>query len=81
MDYSHLVKMANDIGSFFASEPDAAVAAKSIAQHIERYWDPRMRRQIVTHYRDGGEGLADTPMRAVALLAQVANDRDNAVRP
>lgn len=81
MDRSHLVRMANDIGSFFGSEPDTAVAAQSIAQHIERYWDPRMRRQIVAHYRDGGEGLAETSRQAVALLAQAANDRDNAVRP
>ena len=78
MDYSHLVKMANDIGAFFAAEPDTAAAARSIADHIEKYWDPRMRRQIVSHYREGGHGLAGIPRQAIARLAQAANDRDNA---
>jgi formate dehydrogenase subunit delta len=40
--------MANQIGKFFASRPhDEAVAA--IANHLEKFWDPRMRRTIVQH--------------------------------
>jgi len=45
----HLVTMANQIGAFFNSEADKAVAAKSVATHLTRYWDPRMRREIVAH--------------------------------
>jgi formate dehydrogenase subunit delta len=67
-----LVSMANDIGSFFNSEADKAVAAQSVATHIKRYWDPRMRREIVTHYRDGGAGLDPLVRSAVALLATSA---------
>jgi len=61
--------MANDIGSFFNAEADKAIAAQSVASHIKRYWDPRMRREIVTHYRDGGAGLDPLVRSAVALLA------------
>ena len=62
--------MANDIGHFFEAEPDKAEAAKSVANHIKRYWDPRMRREIVSHYREaGGAGLDPLPRSAVALLA------------
>jgi len=61
--------MANDIGMFFQAEPDKAEAAKSIANHLKRFWDPRMRRQIVGHYREGGLGLNDTTRAAVGLLA------------
>jgi formate dehydrogenase subunit delta len=64
--------MANDIGSFFNAEADKAVAAQSVASHIKRYWDPRMRREIVTHYRDGGAGLDPLVRSAVALLAASA---------
>jgi formate dehydrogenase subunit delta len=64
-----LVAMANDIGMFFQAEPDKAEAAKSIANHLKRFWDPRMRRQIVGHYREGGLGLNDTTRAAVGLLA------------
>jgi formate dehydrogenase subunit delta len=62
--------MANDIGAFFNAEPDKAEAAKSIASHLRRFWDPRMRRQIVAHYREGGAGLDDVVRSAVRLLAE-----------
>ena len=69
MRIERLVAMANDIGMFFQAEPDKAEAAKSIANHLKRFWDPRMRRQIVGHYREGGLGLNDTTRAAVGLLA------------
>jgi len=65
-----LVTMANDIGHFFNAEADKNEAAKSVANHITRFWDPRMRREIVAHYREaGGAGLDPVPRSAVALLA------------
>jgi formate dehydrogenase subunit delta len=64
-----LVSMANDIGAFFDAEPDRIEAAKGVANHLKRFWDPRMRRQIVSHYREGGAGLKDVARAGVALLA------------
>jgi len=65
--------MANDIGHFFDAEADKNEAAKSVANHIKRYWDPRMRREIVAHYREaGGAGLDPLARSAVALLATSA---------
>ena len=61
--------MANDIGAFFDADPDKAEAAKGVANHLKRFWDPRMRRQIVAHYREGGVGLKDVSRSAVGLLA------------
>ena len=70
MRADRLVTMANDIGHFFNAEPDKTEAAKSVANHIKRYWDPRMRREIVAHYREaGGAGLDPVPRSAIALLA------------
>ena len=69
MRIEHLVSMVNDIGNFFDAEPDKAEAAKSVANHLRRFWDPRMRREIVAHYKQGGEGLNDVPRSAIALLA------------
>jgi len=43
----YLVKMANEIGAFFASEPDPEQAVNAVAGHLRRFWDPRMRAQIV----------------------------------
>jgi formate dehydrogenase subunit delta len=65
-----LVTMANDIGHFFNADADKNEAAKNVATHITRYWDPRMRREIVAHYREaGGAGLDPVPRSAIALLA------------
>jgi formate dehydrogenase subunit delta len=70
MRADRLVSMANDIGAFWDSEPDKAEAAKSVASHLTRFWDPRMRREIVAHYREGGgAGLDPLARSAIALLA------------
>ena len=69
MDIGRLVAMANDIAAFFDSEPDKAVAAEGVRFHLARFWDPRMRREIIAHYRDGGHGLEDVARAGVGLLA------------
>jgi formate dehydrogenase subunit delta len=68
MNAESLVRMANDIAAFFASEPDRGVAVDAIATHLRRYWAPRMRRQIRAHLDMGGEGLVDLARDAVARL-------------
>ena len=70
MRAERLVSMANDIGAFWAAEPDKTEAARSVANHLKRFWDPRMRREIVAHYREGGAGLNDIVRSAIAMLAE-----------
>jgi formate dehydrogenase subunit delta len=43
MDVNSLVEMANQIGQFFDSMPDRAEAVDGVADHIHRFWAPRMR--------------------------------------
>jgi formate dehydrogenase subunit delta len=66
-----LIKMANEIGEFFTgvevNDPDAA--ARDVANHLKRYWAPRMRAQMLKYYEErGGAGLSDLAKNAVALL-------------
>jgi formate dehydrogenase subunit delta len=68
MSIEHLVDMANDIGHFFASEPQRADAIEGIANHMQRFWDHRMLRKILVHLKNGGEGLEELPREAVARL-------------
>ena len=68
MGTSQLVIMANEIAAFFDSE-NAADAPKNVAAHLRRYWDPRMRKQIIELLTSGGEGLGPTARAAVELLA------------
>ncbi len=65
-----LVYMANQIGKFFASQ-GAEKAPAAIAEHLTKFWDPRMRSKIVAHLDAGGAGL-DPPVRnAVEKLRPV----------
>jgi formate dehydrogenase subunit delta len=71
MHIDYLVRMANDIGDFFANEADKNVAATSIHQHIHRYWDPRMRSRIVAHFNETGGNDLEGPVRtAIQRLAE-----------
>lgn len=72
MNIEHLVSMANDIGNFFISEAGEQEAPKAVASHITRFWDPRMRSQIISHAKEGGEGLSATAKTAVTLLVPPA---------
>jgi formate dehydrogenase subunit delta len=62
-----LVRMANQIGTFFASQSEA-LAATSTADHIRSFWDPRMRAAIVAHVAAGGDGLTPPVRQAIELL-------------
>jgi formate dehydrogenase subunit delta len=72
MDTERLVKMANDIGNFFNAEPDRAAAVEGVADHLHKFWDPRMRQAILAHYREGGIGLSEVSRAAVGRLAREA---------
>ena len=48
MDVNHLVRMANQIGQFFESMPDREQAKSDIATHIKKFWEPRMRKAILS---------------------------------
>jgi formate dehydrogenase subunit delta len=47
MDNQSLIDMANRIGDFFDSMPDHEEALDGIADHIRRFWEPRMRRALL----------------------------------
>jgi formate dehydrogenase subunit delta len=71
MDVQRLVNMANDIAAFFDSEPDKSVAAEGVRVHLQKFWEPRMRREIIAHVEKGGAGLSPTACSAVRGLASV----------
>jgi formate dehydrogenase subunit delta len=67
MSPDRLVYMANQIGRFFASQgADEAVAGT--ADHIEKFWDPRMRATILAHVEAGGAGLEPLVRDAIGRL-------------
>jgi formate dehydrogenase subunit delta len=71
MDINHLVKMANQIGAFFESMPDRQQALADAASHLQKSWDPRMRRQLQQYVDEQGgaqlSGFVQEALRAHRL--------------
>jgi len=68
MDSQNLIKMANQIAVFFEPMPDRDAAIEAMAQHLKRFWNPRMRQRLMQAMDAGqADGLHD--------LARVCLDR------
>jgi formate dehydrogenase subunit delta len=71
MDGKKLIKMANEIATFFAAEPERSVALEGIATHLRKFWEPRMRREILQIAAQDGNGLSPLAREAVGTLREV----------
>ena len=67
MDVNSLVEMANQIGQFFDSMPDRAEAVDGVADHIHRFWAPRMRIALLYGLDDAGIASELEPIVLEAL--------------
>jgi formate dehydrogenase subunit delta len=61
MSPDRLIYMANQIGKYFESQRRQDAVA-GIADHLRKFWEPRMRQAILAYVDAGGEGL-DPPVR------------------
>ena len=66
MDAEHLLKMAQQISQVFEALHDEAEAVAGIAQHIERFWAPRMQHALWAHL-DAHPDAAMSPRLRAAL--------------
>jgi len=68
MDLDNLIVMANRIGQFFAALPDRAEALAGIAEHLKKFWEPRMRAQILAVVGTAqGAGLSEIVVAALTM--------------
>ena len=67
MKPEHMVHMANQIAGFFGSYPrDQAI--DSIADHLKKFWEPRMRAALIEYAKSGGSGLQELVAAAIAKI-------------
>ena len=66
-----LVRMANQIGDFYAAMPESEGVA-GVATHLRLYWTPKMIHEIVAFHDQGGVGLNPIARGAVDSLKQAA---------
>jgi formate dehydrogenase subunit delta len=64
-EVAHLVSMANDIAANLAFHADADVR---IADHINRFWAPRMRGLLLEYAANDGKGLTESLLPALEKL-------------
>ncbi len=71
MSPDKMVRMANQIATFFQSQPGDDQAA-GVAAHLKEFWEPRMLDQLAAHLRAGGEGLSPLALQGAQ---QVVSER------
>lgn len=71
MSPDKMVTMANQIATFFSSQPGPDQAER-VAAHINDFWDPRMRNQLLDYAAGGGADLLPLTQEAVALVNRPA---------
>lgn len=67
MSPDKLIRMANQIATFFESQPDADKAGR-VSDHLREFWEPRMLEQLADHLAAGGEGLSPLALDGSKLV-------------
>ncbi|TPN89665.1 formate dehydrogenase subunit delta [Mesorhizobium sp. CU2] len=68
-----LVRMANQIATFFDSKPREEGIA-GVAEHINKFWEPRMRRQLFEMLDGGTEHFNELVVAASARIKRPRTD-------
>ncbi|WP_028630528.1 formate dehydrogenase subunit delta [Metapseudomonas resinovorans] len=67
MSTDNLIKMANQIAQFFATEPDKGQAVKGVRTHLQSFWTPAMRIELMAwQVEHHGENLHPLVQEALA---------------
>ena len=66
-----IIRMANQIATFFHSKPREEGVAGT-AEHINKFWEPRMRRHLFEIIVAGGEGRDDLVIAGSATIKRPA---------
>jgi formate dehydrogenase subunit delta len=68
-----LVYMSNQIATFFKSKPRGQGVA-GVADHINKFWEPRMRRQFFEMIDAGGKGFDPMVLEAAPNIRRPAEE-------
>jgi hypothetical protein len=66
--HAKIMRMANQIGTFFESKENRAEGVHGVAEHINKFWEPRMRRHFFEIFDAGGEGLKPIVLEAAPQI-------------
>lgn len=72
MSPEKLIRQANQIATFFRSKTHEEGVA-GIAEHINKFWEPRIRKQFFEMIETGGEGFDPLVLEAAPMVREVVN--------
>lgn len=64
MNSDYLVKMINQIALNFGYVKEQEKIAALVAEHIQKFWDPRMKKELAEYVEQGGHGMSDMALVA-----------------
>lgn len=78
---SRAVRLGTDIVRQFAHWSDEDAAATEVATHIKKFWDPRIRHELIAHVRLGDTDLPPLLVRAAEHFLDGEIDRAEVREP
>jgi formate dehydrogenase subunit delta len=73
MQRDKLIHMANQIATFCEANPRGARQTADVADHINKFWEPRMRRKLLEKLESGTtEGVHPLVLEAIADIRRPA---------
>ena len=69
MQHADLVRMINQIADFFDAYPEQE-AVSGVTEHLRKFWDPAMRRELLEARESLSDRLHPVARRALAGLAE-----------
>ena len=69
-----LIRLANRIGNFFDSLPNREEGLEGVANHIQKFWEPRMRIRMLEFLAEHPDGkTANEALNPLTLAAITEN--------
>lgn len=73
MPHDRLITMANQIAAFCATNPRGARQTADVADHINKFWEPRMRVKLIARLEAGEtEGVHPLVIEALPHIRRPA---------
>jgi formate dehydrogenase subunit delta len=69
MDTDYIIRMANQIADALGVNPDQAQAETELADHLTRFWEPRMRSALLAAVADQAQAAQLSPLVIHAVAA------------
>jgi len=66
MSTANLIKMVNQIAQYFAGEPDQQQAVLSVRNHLQMFWTPGMRKELLA-WQTAHQGADMHPLAQAAV--------------